>query len=280
MNSLKEQISLSGPPRRTAIVTGGSHGLGLEIARSLALAGAEVCIAARGEQRLQQAQQNLTSEVGREILAIQVDVTKSSSCENLITQTLSSFGRLDILVNNAGIGDGPGRGKRIWELSDDEWRDAIAVNLDGTFYCTRSVIPIMQQQKTGVILNIASGMGMRATPQSPGYAASKAGVINLTQTVSAAIARDHIRVNCITPGLVAQQPASNIEESQQQIERGQFIPAGRLGEAWELGPLALFLCSDAASYVTGANFCIDGGGLAGGIAPTGYQLDMIEGING
>ena len=280
MNSLKEQVSLSGPPRRTAIVTGGSHGLGLEIARALALAGAEVCIAARGEHRLQQAQQNLSSEVGREILAIQADVTKSSSCESLITQTLSSFGRLDILVNNAGIGDGPGRGKSVWELSDDEWRDAIAVNLDGTFYCTRSVIPIMQQQQTGVILNIASGMGMRATPQSPGYAASKAGVINLTQTVSAAVARDYIRVNCITPGLVAQQPAANTEESQQQIERGQFIPVGRLGEAWELGPLALFLCSDASSYVTGANFCIDGGGLAGGVAPTGYQLDMIEGING
>ena len=185
---------------------------------------------------------------------------------------------MDILVNNAGIGDGPGRGKKVWELSDDEWQNSVAVNLDGTFYCTRSAIPVMQQQQSGIILNIASGMGMRATPQSPGYAASKAGVINLTETVSAALARDNIRVNCITPGLVAQQPASNSTEKQQQLDRGKFITVGRLGEAWELGPLALFLCSDASSYVTGANFCIDGGGLAGGIAPTGYKPD-INGVN-
>ncbi len=278
MSTLQEQIDLSGPPRRVAIITGGSHGLGLEMARTLALAGADICIAARGVDRLEQAQQKLQAEIEREVLAIPTDVTDSSSCSNLIQKTLSHFEKLDILVNNAGIGDGPGRGKKVWELSDDEWQNSVAVNLDGTFYCTRSAIPVMQQQQSGIILNIASGMGMRATPQSPGYAASKAGVINLTATVSAALARDNIRVNCITPGLVAQQPASNSTEKQQQLDRGKFITVGRLGEAWELGPLALFLCSDASSYVTGANFCIDGGGLAGGIAPTGYKPD-INGVN-
>ena len=103
MSTLQEQIDLSGPPRRVAIITGGSHGLGLEMARTLALAGADICIAARGVDRLEQARQKLQAEIEREVLAIPTDVTDSSSCSNLIQKTLSHFEKLDILVNNAGI---------------------------------------------------------------------------------------------------------------------------------------------------------------------------------
>lgn len=262
---------LDGPPRKVAVVTGGSRGLGREMARSLARAGADVCIAARTPAPLEAAAAFLRDESGREPLAVAADVRESADCDRLIAAAVERFGKLDILVNNAGIGDAPGRGKAVWELADGEWLDGIAVNLHGTFWCTRAALAHMRPRGEGAILNIASGMGMRATPQSPAYAAAKAGVISLTQSVAAAVARDGVRVNCITPGLVAQSPPATEEEAAAIRQRGRFITARRLGEAWELGPLALFLCSDASAYVTGANYCIDGGGLAGGVAPTGWD---------
>ena len=271
-----EALRLDGPPRRVAIVTGGSRGLGREMARSLMLAGADVCIAARTPAQLERTAAFLTETSGREPLTVATDITSSAECDALVEATVERFGRLDILVNNAGIGDSPGRGKAVWEIEDEEWLGGIAVNLNGTFYCTRAALRHMRPQGSGVILNIASGMGMRATPQSPTYAAAKAGVINLTQTVASAVVRDGIRVNCITPGLVQQQPAANEAEAEMVRKRGSYITARRLGQAWELGPLALFLCSDASSYVTGANYPIDGGGLAGGIAPTGHAPDEVE----
>ncbi len=271
-----EALRLDGPPRKVAIVTGGSRGLGREMARSLMLAGAEACIAARTQDQLRQTAAFLEQESGRAPLTVQTDITSSADCERLVAATLERFGRVDILVNNAGIGDSPGRGKAVWEILDEEWIEGIAVNLNGTFYCTRAVLPYLRAQGGGVILNIASGMGLRATPQSPTYAAAKAGVINLTQTVASAVARDGVRVNCITPGLVEQRPAESAEEAEAVRQRGRYITARRMGQAWELGPLALFLCSDASSYVTGANYSIDGGGLAGGVAPTGYAPDEAE----
>ena len=262
---------LDGPPRKVAVVTGGSRGLGREMARSLARAGADVCIAARTPAQIEAAAAFLRDESGREPLTVAADVRESADCERLIAAAVERFGKLDVLVNNAGIGDAPGRGKAVWELTDGEWLDGIAVNLHGTFWCTRAALAHMRPRGEGAILNIASGMGMRATPQSPAYAAAKAGVISLTQSVAAAVARDGVRVNCITPGLVAQSPPATAEEAAAIRQRGRFITARRLGEAWELGPLALFLCSDASAYVTGANYCIDGGGLAGGVAPTGWD---------
>ena len=271
MTPAPDALKLDGPPRKVAIVTGGSRGLGREMARSLALAGADVCIAARGPDQLAATAAFLRDESGREPLTVAADVRESAGCDRLIAAAVERFGKLDILVNNAGIGDAPGRGKAVWELADAEWLDGIAVNLHGTFWCTRAALAHMRPRGEGAILNIASGMGMRATPQSPAYAAAKAGVISLTQSVAAAVARDGVRVNCITPGLVAQSPPATEEEADAIRQRGRFITARRLGEAWELGPLALFLCSDASAYVTGANYCIDGGGLAGGVAPTGWD---------
>ena len=246
------------------------------MARSLMLAGAEVCIASRTPAQLEATAAFLAEQSGREPLTVATDITSSAECDRLIEATVERFGRLDIMVNNAGIGDSPGRGKAVWEIEDEDWLGGIAVNLNGTFYCTRAALRHMRPQGSGAILNIASGMGMRATPQSPTYAAAKAGVINFTQTVASAVARDGIRVNCITPGLVEQRPTETEEEAEAIRKRGSYITARRLGQAWELGPLALFLCSDASSYVTGANYPIDGGGLAGGIAPTGHAPDEVE----
>lgn len=262
---------LGGPPRKVAIVTGGSRGLGREMALHLAEAGAEVCIAARTQSQLDATAAFIESRTGRAPLALPTNVQSSAECDALIARTVEHFGRLDIMVNNAGIGDRRGAGSHLWDLEDADWHDTIEVNLYSTFYCSRAAgRQFRAQESGGVILNVASGTALRGYPQSFAYGAAKAGVIALTKSFAAGMVGEDVRVNCIVPGFVMQQPPETDEQRQMAASRGRFITARRLGEAWELGPLAVFLCSDAASYITGESFIIDGGGLAGGIAPTGY----------
>jgi NAD(P)-dependent dehydrogenase (short-subunit alcohol dehydrogenase family) len=277
---LHESLSLEGPPRRVAVVTGGSRGLGKEMARSLGLAGAELCIASRTESELQKTRAWLEEATGRDVLAIPTNVQSREQCDALIARTIERFGRLDLMVNNAGIGDRRGAGARIWDLDDEDWHDTVEVNLHSTFYCSRAAARHFRERGDGgVILNVASGTALRAHPQAMAYAAAKAGVISLTKTTSAMLAGEGVRVNCIVPGYVAQQPPETDEEVERLQQRGRFNSSGRLGEAWELGPLAVFLCSDASRYITGEIFVIDGGGLAGGIAPTGWAPET-EAVRG
>jgi len=254
-----------------AIVTGGSRGLGKAMAISLAEAGADLCIASRTISQLESAAAEIKAASGREPLIVPTNVQQSDQCDALIAKTVAHFGRLDIMVNNAGIGDARGAGSRLWDLSDADWQDTIEVNLFSTFYCSRAAAKqLVQQGEGGAILNVASGTALRSTPNSFGYAAAKAGVISLTKSLAGMLVGENIRVNCIIPGFVAQRPPQSDEEVERLKARGRFNTARRLGEAWELGPLAVFLCSDASSYITGESIAIDGGGLAGGIAPTGF----------
>ncbi len=273
-----DSLRLDGPPRRVAIVTGGSRGLGRAMAGALAEAGADVVLASRTLSQLETAAAQIAVETGREPLIVPTNVQKSAECDALVGRTLDHFGRLDIMVNNAGIGDRRGAGEKIWDLDDADWQDTIEVNLYSTFYCSRAAARALREQGDGgVILNVASGTALRSSPNSFGYAAAKAGVISLTKSLSGMLIGEDIRVNCIIPGYVAQHPPHSQEEFERVQQRGQFNTVRRLGEAWELGPLAVFLCSDASSYVTGESFVIDGGGLAGGIAPTGYTMAFTEG---
>ena len=268
-----EKLRLDGPPRKVAIVTGGSRGLGKAMAISLAEAGADVCIASRTVSQLESAAAEIERACGRKPLWVPTNVQSRADCDALIEQTAAHFGRLDIMVNNAGIGDRRGAGNRFVDFEDADWHDTIEVNLYSTFYCSRAAAKyLLKQQQGGVIVNVSSGTALRAFPQSFGYAAAKAGVISLTKSLAAELVGEDIRVNCIIPGFVSQSPARDEEEAAARKHRGRFITARRLGEAWELGPLAVFLCSDASSYVTGECFSIDGGGLAGGIAPTGFAV--------
>lgn len=272
-----ESLRLDGPPRRVAIITGGSRGLGKAMAIALAEAGADVCIASRTVSQLESAAAEIEAACGRKPLIVPTNVQKSADCDALIARTVEHFGRLDIMLNNAGIGDRRGAGSRINDLEDADWHDTIEVNLHSTFYCSRAASrQLLKQGEGGAIVNVASGTALRSSPQSLGYAAAKAGVISLTKSTAAALVGENIRVNCIVPGYVSQQPAKTEEEAERLKLRGRFNTARRLGEAWELGPLAVFLCSDASSYVTGEVFAIDGGGLAGGIAPTGYKLEVAN----
>jgi len=273
-----EKLRMDGPPRRVVIVTGGSRGLGKAMAISLAEAGADICIASRTLGQLESAAAEIEAAGGRAPLIVPTNVQSSAECDALVAKTVEHFGRLDVMLNNAGIGDRRGAGSRLWDLSDGDWQDTIEVNLHSTFYCSRAAARRMiERGGGGVILNVASGTALRATPNSFAYAAAKAGVISLTKSLAGMLVGEDIRVNCIVPGYVAQQPPATEEDAERLRSRGRFNTVRRLGEAWELGPLAVFLCSDASSYVTGESFIIDGGGIAGGIAPTGFVPEFAAG---
>ncbi|MGK2966567.1 MAG: SDR family NAD(P)-dependent oxidoreductase [Tepidiformaceae bacterium] len=270
-----ESLSLNGPPRRVAIVTGGSRGLGREMALSLAEAGAEVCIASRTVSELEATSAWIASRTGREVLAIPTNVQSSAACDALIEQTVARFGRLDIMLNNAGIGDRRSSGSKPWDLDDAAWHDTIEVNLYSAFYCSRAAVKhMLAREGGGTIINVSSGTALRAHPMEFTYAAAKAGVISLTKSFAGALVGEDIRVNCIVPGFIAQKPPETDDERATLAARGRFNTARRIGEAWELGPLAVFLASDASRYITGESFVIDGGGLAGGIAPTGLAPEF------
>ncbi|HKS91350.1 MAG TPA: SDR family NAD(P)-dependent oxidoreductase [Tepidiformaceae bacterium] len=272
-----ETLRLDGPPRRVAIVTGGGRGLGKAMAKALADAGADVVLASRTRAQLDAVADEIEAATGRRPLVVPTNVQHSNECDALIEQTVAHFGRLDVMVNNAGIGDRRGGGSRIWDLDDADWHDTIEVNLYSTFYCSRAAARVLRDQGNGgAIINVASGTALRSYPMSFAYGAAKAGVIALTKSTAAMLAGENIRANCIIPGFVAQHSPESQEEADQVAARGRFNTVGRIGEAWELGPLAVFLASDASRYITAESFVIDGGGLTGGIAPTGYTPEAAN----
>lgn len=262
---------------RVAIVTGGSRGLGREMALSLAEAGADLCIASRTAADLDATAAWIAERTGRQVLPVPTNVQSSEQVDALVARTVEHFGRLDVMVNNAGIGDRLAVGAKPWELDDRAWHDTIEVNLYSVFYGARAACrEMLKQGRGGSIINISSGSALRSHTEFA-YASAKAGVISLTKSFAGGLVGEGIRVNCIIPGFVAQKPPATDEEKSLLASRGRFVPARRLGEAWELGPLAVFLASDASSYVTAESFIIDGGGLAGGIAPAGIAPQFAAG---
>jgi NAD(P)-dependent dehydrogenase (short-subunit alcohol dehydrogenase family) len=258
---------------KVAVVTGAGRGLGKQMSLALAKAGAHIVAAARTREQIEGTAAEVR-ELGRRAIAVPTDVADSRQCDALIERCLQEFGRIDIMLSNAGIGDARGQGRELWDLTDEDWHYDIDVNLSSAFYCARAASRPMVEQGGGVIINVASGTGLRGNTTGFVYAAAKAGVIALTKSLAVILAGRNIRVNCIIPGFVAQKPPANQQEADFMRERGRFMPVRRLGEAWELGPLAVFLASDASSYVTGQGFIIDGGGLAGGYAPVEFAPEV------
>ena len=253
MKSLKELFDLSG---RAAIVTGGSRGLGEEMAEGLAEAGASLMLCARREQWLTPTLDAFRAR-GFKVEGKVCDVSDASQVQDVVDSATRAFGKIDILINNAGI---------AWAAEPeamplDKWQKVIETNLTGTFLFAQAAGKEMLRRKSGCIINVASIAGMIgsvSTSHWAGYAASKAGIVGLTRELAATWGRSNIRVNAIAPGYFHSRLADPaIVHAEPQIKATSPIP--RVGEAGELKGVAVFLASDAASYITGQTIIVDGG---------------------
>ena len=262
-----ESLRLDG---RRAIVTGAGRGLGREMALHLAAAGADIVCAARTLSQIEATAEEIRG-LGREALVVPADVSIAEQVDSIAARTVAEWGGFEIFIANAG-GGGSAGGKDILDISDDDWRETIDINLSSVFYSARAAVRHFRRRSGGNLITVASGTGMRGDPRTHVYGAAKAGVITLTQSIAVRVARENIRANCIVPGFVLQKTLHDPAEISAARARGERIPAGRVGEAWELGPLAVYLASDASAYMTGEAIVIDGGGLAGGLAPTNWDV--------
>ena len=268
--SMLARLRLDG---RAAIVTGSGRGLGKAMARALADAGAKVVVSARTQEQIDATVAEIRAAGGTAI-AQRTDVTQSAEVDALVERCIDAFGRLDVMVANAGGGGVRGTWD-FWDYPDDAFEAVLATNLKSNFYCSRAAARYMvdrarrDPQAGGVIINVASGTALRGN-RSFAYPTAKGGQIAMTKSIATMLAPWGIRANTIVPGFVAQRPAETDAERATYATRGARIPVRRLGEWWELGPLCVYLASDASSYVTGQDFIIDGGGLAGGLGPVDF----------
>ena len=237
--------------KRTAVVTGGAAGIGFAIAQRLASSGATVTVWDRDPAALARAEAALP----RGTLTQALDVADAEAVARAAQDTLRTLGRIDVLVCSAGI---TGPNTTTWEYPVDAWRQVIDVNLNGLFYCNRAVVPAMQKNDYGRIVNIASVAGKEGNPNASAYSASKAGVIGLTKSLGKELAKTGIRVNCVTPAAV--RTAIFDQMTPQFIDfMLSKIPLGRFGEVDEIAALVCWLASEECSFSTGAVFDLSGG---------------------
>ena len=245
------------------VITGGGTGLGLEMVRGMAEAGANIAIAGRRQGPIDEAADMVKSH-GRKSMAISTDVTDTAAVNSLFETVLAEWGDVHVLFNNAGIVRETGR-PPLWEITDESWRIGIETNLSSAFYCSRAIIDHFLEHGGGNIINLASGWGMRGGRNNFMYSVAKGGIIQLTKALAMTYARDNIRCTCIAPGLIPKEIDLNLRE-----QRNGFQPVGRVGWPREMGPLSVFLASDASAYMSGETVLLDGGSIAAGLLPAGY----------
>jgi NAD(P)-dependent dehydrogenase (short-subunit alcohol dehydrogenase family) len=241
---------------RVAIVTGSGTGIGKAIALNFAQAGAHVVVAEL-DPKTGEATAAEVRNLGRKSLALKVDVTRSEEITKVVEATMKEFGRIDILVNNAG-GNNPFT--PAIAIQEAVWDQVVRLNLMSPFLFSKAVGRVMINQGKGNIVNISSSSGIRATPGLSPYAASKAGLINFTQTLAVELARFNIRVNVIIPGIIETEllKKTSGRTSQQSVEQAGIV-LGRLGQPEDISLAALFLASDASDYITGEAIHVKGG---------------------
>jgi NAD(P)-dependent dehydrogenase (short-subunit alcohol dehydrogenase family) len=253
---------------KVAIITGSGRGIGKGIALAFADVGADVVVVARTAADIEATASEI-GEKGSKALAVPGDVRQSDQVENLVQKTLEEFGRIDILVNNAG----GTFGILAMDMSENAWDAIVRENLKTVFLCSKAVAEVMLDQKKGSIVNISSQAGRGASPRLSAYGASKAGIINLTQSLAAEWA-PYVRVNCIAPGWIEtpgvkgkrrETEEEDVNASTRMEELSRNIPLGRLGRPDDIAAAAIYLASNAAEWVTGITIDVAGGPVRGGM---------------
>lgn len=248
---------------KVALVTGGGHGFGREYCLAMAEFGAEIACADINK-KLADETVEMIKRFGHRQIAIEADVSKQEHIEAMVNQTVAELGGIDIFFYTPGVATTP---VRLHELTIEEWDRSMAINLRGVFVCMRAVLPIMLKNRRGSIILTSSVAGLVAGSEEWGlknaapYGAAKAAIICLTRHAAVAYAKDGIRINAIAPGGHETWPIGAPHELVKQVHErmSKFIPMGRMGQPNEIKGLAIFLASDASSYITGQTFVQDGG---------------------
>ncbi|MCM3022461.1 3-oxoacyl-[acyl-carrier-protein] reductase [Heyndrickxia ginsengihumi] len=239
---------------KVVLVTGGSRGIGREIALEFAKNGADVIVNFAGNADRAETVVSEIKAIGQEAIAIQADVSNADDVQQLLKAAIEKFGKIDILVNNAGIT----RDNLLMRMKEAEWDDVINTNLKGVFLCTKAATRPMMKQRSGKIINITSIVAISGNPGQANYVAAKSGVIGLTKTSARELASRGITVNAIAPGFITTDMTDTLTEEIKQ-EMLKQIPLARFGEPKDIAKVALFLASDAADYLTGQTIHVDGG---------------------
>ncbi len=249
-------------PNQTALITGGTSGIGEATALLFAREGAKVALTGRNEKRGHAVCESVLSAGGHAIF-LRTDVRQAAECERAVRETVNAFGSLDILFNNAGVF----YPHDTLECSEEEWDEQIDINLKGTFLMSKAALPGMIARGRGVIINNSSGWGIVGGDKAVAYCASKGGVVLMTKAMAIDHGRQGIRVNCVCPGDV-ETPMLPLDAKMRGQKWEDYIagcanrPLGRVGTAEEIAKAVLFLASEDSSFMTGAALVVDGGGTA------------------
>jgi len=248
--SVLDRFRLDG---KVAIVTGASSGLGAVTARCLAEAGADLVLAARRTDKLEETA-SVVRGLGRRAVVIGTDVAVQADCQRMVDAGVAELGAVDVLVNNAGLGWGAPASRE----QEDDWRRVIDINLSGSFWCAQAFGRVAPRGSS--IVNVSSVLALRPFPlPQAAYAASKAGLLGMTRDLATQWGtRKGIRVNALAPGLFPTEMSADYSPENVAAIQG-FIPLGRLGDPEEIGAAVLYLASEASSYVTGETLVVDGG---------------------